>query len=181
MTVTLYSGTVPPMLQMLEAVAGLLRKAREFCAETGMPEDELAALRLAPDMWPFSWQVRGCITYSCMAVEALGTGLCAADFGEMPGDFDTLERMVADGIAVLRGISPDVVDAAADKPVLYTISTLRMPFTGADFIQSFALPSFHFHAAMIYALLRGQGVVIGKRDFLGKVAWQRGQKVPEQD
>ncbi len=169
MTVSLYTGTVPPMLQLLEAVAGLLAKARVFCAETGMPEDELAGLRLAPDMWPLSWQVRGCITYSSMAVQALESGLCAADFCEMSGDFDGLERMVAEAIDVLRAIAPEVVDAAADKEVLYTISTLRMAFTGADFIQSFALPSFHFHAAMIYALLRGQGVVIGKRDFLGKV------------
>lgn len=169
MTVSLYSVAVPPMLQILGATSGQLTKARAFCAEQGVAEAELAEIRLAPDMWPFSWQVRACVTYSASAVQALESGRHAPDFCDVPADFDVLEAMVADAIAVLRGVSPEAIDKAADKDVLYTIHDFGMNFTGADFITSFTLPSFHFHASMVYAILRNQGLTIGKRDFLGRV------------
>jgi hypothetical protein len=42
-----------------------------------------------------------------------------------------------------------------------------MPFTGANFLLSFAQPNFYFHAAIAYAILRAKGVKLGKRDFMG--------------
>jgi len=66
----------------------------------------------------------------------------------------------------VNGIEDARIDATAAKTLQIPMGQATMPMTGAQYLSSFILPNLHFHASMTYALLRMQGVAIGKRDFL---------------
>lgn len=169
MTVSLHTATVGAFLQVLQPLAGLVEKARAHCAEHGLPDSALTGARLADDMWPFNWQVRASVLHSARAIAALESGQTSPVFSEPPTDFDGLAAMLAEAIAALKAVDPAALEAAAANDVTFQVRDYRMEFTGEDYLFSFALPNFNFHAAMAYAILRNQGLAIGKRDFLGAV------------
>ena len=70
-------------------------------------------------------------------------------------------------VASLEAIDRETFDALAEKDTQFAFGETRMPFTGANFLLSFAQPNFYFHATTAYAILRAQGVKLGKRDFMG--------------
>jgi hypothetical protein len=69
--------------------------------------------------------------------------------------------------AELSALDRDTIDALADAETQFAFGEMRMPFTGANFLLSFSQPNFYFHATTAYAILRAQGMKLGKRDFLG--------------
>ena len=70
-------------------------------------------------------------------------------------------------IAGLKAIDRDAFDTLADTDTQFAFGETRMPFTGANFLLSFSQPNFYFHATIAYAILRAEGVKLGKRDFMG--------------
>lgn len=168
MSSTLHTATVGIYLQILPQIARLIEKADAHCAEHGLSAEALTDARLAPDMWTFAKQVQCSVQHSAGAVQALRTGKTGPDMTAPPTGFAPLRKMVSDGIGVLQGMEPGEVDAAAGRDILFEFGTGRMEFTGEDYLLSFALPNFMFHSTTAYAVLRNQGVNLGKRDFLGR-------------
>ena len=168
MPVSLDQATVPSFLQILPRIGGLVDKAQAACAEMGRPDSAMIDARLAPDMWPFGKQV----TTACLhaeAAEGVQKGETGPDLSPAPGDFAALSARVAEAIAKLKSVRPDQLDAIAERDHCFRFGDRRMDFTVADYLLSFALPNFYFHASMAYAILRNQGLSIGKLDFLGEV------------
>jgi hypothetical protein len=85
-----------------------------------------------------------------------------------PTDFATLRGAVTDALALLEAVAPGEIDGAADRRVLFQFGGNKMEFVGEDYLLTFALPNFFFHATTAYAVLRNQGLAVGKRDFLGR-------------
>jgi uncharacterized protein len=168
MSSTLHAATVGIYSQILPQVARLIDKAEAHCAEHGLAAEALTDARLAPDMWNFAMQVQCSVQHSAGAVQALRSGKTGPDLRTAPTDFASLREMVAAGLGVLQTVEPGEIDAAADRDILFEYGTGRMEFAGEDYLLSFALPNFMFHSATAYAVLRSQGVAIGKRDFLGR-------------
>lgn len=171
MTISLYDATVPSFLQQMRALAGLIAKAEEFCAEKGLPESEIQSAKLANDMMPFPWQVRFGPGHSIKAIEALREGTYLADFSEPPASFAEQRAMLEDAIAKLEVLDRSEVDGFAGRDVVFSIPSadVRLEFTAEDFLLSFSLPNFYFHVTTAYALLRARGVPVGKMDFLGAI------------
>jgi hypothetical protein len=159
MTIGLYAATVPTFRQIVASVRGLLGKT---------PETLLGA-SLAPDMFPFPFQVKQVAVHSAGALAAVKAGVFSPDVAPPPADLAGLDAALAEAEAALAAISPEAVDALADKPMQFRFRDRAMDFTGADFLLSFSQPNFFFHASMVYALLRANGVPVGKRDFMGAV------------
>ena len=63
----------------------------------------------------------------------------------------------------------DEINALADKPMLFKMGETEIPFTTDNFMLSFSLPNFYFHATTTYAVLREHGVPLGKMDYLGQL------------
>ena len=103
------------------------------------------------------------------AIAALRSGRTGPDMSLPPPDFAPLRKALADAVAVLQAVTADAIERAAGGAVIFEFSGRRMDFTGEDFLLSFSLPNFFFHASTAYAILRNQGLAIGKRDFLGRV------------
>jgi hypothetical protein len=167
MSFSLYDAVVPSNLQILAAIDALLDKAAAFCTEQGRSEADLIDARLAPDMLPFGYQVKSCVGHSVGAIAGVRAGSFAPDRSAWPTDFAGLHAAIQAAIAALKAVDRDSFDALAEADTQFIIGESRMPFTGANFLLSFAQPNFYFHATTAYAILRAQGVRIGKRDFMG--------------
>ena len=169
MAFSLYAATVPSYLQTLGAVAGLLDKAESFCTEKSLAPSELIQSRLAADMLPFAYQVKSTAVHSLGAIEALRRGLFAPDMTPPPGEFATLRSRITTAISALEQIDESEIEGLAGRDVRFSFGERHINFTGENFLLSFSLPNFYFHAATTYDILRWKGVALGKRDFMGRV------------
>ncbi len=167
MTFSLYDAVIPSNLQILGAVDALLDKAAAFCTEQEKAEAELIDARLAPDMLPFGYQVKSCAAHSIGGIEGVRAGTFSPDRTPWPTDFAGLHAVLQTAVTSLNAIDRETFDALADSDTEFAFGEMRMPFTGANFLLSFSQPNFYFHATTAYAILRAQGVAVGKRDFLG--------------
>ncbi len=120
-------------------------------------------------MWPFARQISYVVLSSAGAVQALRTGLTGPDLAQPHSEFAQLRAAVADAIALLKDVAPGEIDDAATRDVTFEFGSGRMEYVAEDFLLSFSLPNFFFHAVTAYSILRNQGVEVGKRDFLGRV------------
>ncbi|HET9108183.1 MAG TPA: DUF1993 domain-containing protein [Steroidobacteraceae bacterium] len=169
MSLSLYSATVPAYRQILGAVSGLLSKAQAFCAEKGIEAPELIQARLAPDMLPFAYQVKSTAVHSLGAIEGVRKGVFSPDTTPPPATFAALETRIRETLAALEAIQPAEIDSFAGRDMRFEAGNRRLEFAAEDFLLSFSLPNFYFHAATAYDILRWKGVQIGKRDFVGRL------------
>jgi uncharacterized protein len=128
--------------------------------------------RLAPDQFPFEKQVR----FACDTAIGATTRLLGQQPASSPDaitTFEALHARVQAAIAHLDGLAPHAFDAAADAVITQPRWEGRT-MTGLDYFVEHALPNFYFHLTHAYALLRHNGVTVGKRDYLGPLT----QKAP---
>jgi uncharacterized protein len=169
MAFSLYAATVPGYRQILGAVAGLLGKAEQFCAERSIPPEDLIQARLAADMLPFTYQVKSTAVHSVGALEAVRKGVFSPDMTPPPTDFAALRALVAAAIAALEGIDAAEVDAFVGRDMRFEFKERKIEFTAENFLLSFSQPNFYFHATTAYDILRWKGLPLGKRDFMGQL------------
>lgn len=168
MAFSLYAATVPTFLQVSEAITALLDKAEIFSADRGWAADEFLQTRLIDDMFPFAHQVGFVARHSWGAIEGVRAGIFGPNMTPPPTSFAGLRDMIAQAIAGLKSVSPDEVESFVGRDMRFEFGEYRLDFRSAeDFLMSFSVPNFHFHASMAYAILRKDGAPIGKRDYLG--------------
>ncbi len=173
MTLSLYDAVIPSNLQILGAVDGLIDKAESFANDRGMLPAELIDARLAPDMLPFGYQVKSCAVHSIGGIEGVRGGSFSPDMKPWPTDFAGLHAVIGDAIATLKAVDRAEFDALVERDTQFAMGELKLPFTGGQFLLSFSQPNFYFHATTAYAILRAQGVALGKKDFLVKLRIKR--------
>lgn len=167
MALSLYTATVPTFLQILPSVGALCDKGAAWCAQNGLPDAELLQARLAQDMWPFAAQVRAAWHHSAGAIEGVQQGETGPDLSAPPTSFAALKQGIEQAIERLSAVSPETIDALAGQDTCFRFGERRLDFVVEDYLLTFALPNFFFHATTAYAILRSRGLDVGKRDFLG--------------
>ena len=168
MAFTLYDATIPNFQQTVGATIGLIDKAEAFCAEGLSDEAALVDARLADDMLPFGYQVKSVCAHSIGAIEGVRAGLFSPDLSPWPTDLAGLKAALTSAQAALQTLTPDEVNGLVGDDMAFAFKERRMEFTAEDFLLSFSLPNFYFHATAAYAILRMKGVKIGKSDFIGR-------------
>lgn len=169
MTLSLYDVTVPTFMQILGGLAGVLEKGEAHAIEKGMAPDEWAGARLFADMAPLSFQVKQTTHHSVGALEAAKSGVFSPDLSPPPETLAALKGAVATALATLADYRPADINALQGRDVRFEFRGRVMPFIAENFLMSFSLPNFYFHAATAYDILRHNGVPLGKRDFMGKL------------
>jgi uncharacterized protein len=169
MALSLYDVTIPSFRQTLGAVAGLLVTAESFCAEKGVEPRDIIEARLAEDMLPFAYQVKSTAVHSLGAIEGVRRGVFSPDMTPPPQTFTALRSRIAETLAALETIQPAEVEAFIGRDMRFEFRERRLEFTAENFLLSFSLPNFYFHAATAYDVLRWKGAHIGKRDFMGRL------------
>ena len=161
----------------LLAVSGWLDKAEAFAAERGEKPDGLLPLRLAPDMFPLTTQLRFLAFQAQEPIYRLrGEAVPEAvlevrqegrDGGERPGTWAEARARLAEAISVLGKVGPDALDSAAEEPIAHELPTgMIFDMTGEEYVRDWALPQVAFHQMIAYAILRQAGVPLGKADYV---------------
>jgi hypothetical protein len=169
MAFSLYDATVANYLQILGAAGALLEKSLTHFREKGIDPADVVETRLAPDMLPFRFQIVSVAHHSRGAMAAAKDGVFVPPSGKPDLDYAALQALVADAHNELSGLTPEAVDGLIGRDVTFKIGDRALPFTAEDFLMSFSLPNFFFHATTAYDILRHKGAPLGKRDFIGRL------------
>lgn len=168
MSVSLYDATIPSFLQILNATTGIVDKAEAFCTETGLDPTALLETRLIEDMYPLAMQLKWVSTHSIGAIEGVRVGSFSPDRSPPAESFAAFREQIGQSIAALETIDPAEVESFVGRDMIFTVGKLRMDFAAENFLLSFSLPNFYFHATTAYDILRQKGVALGKLDYLGR-------------
>lgn len=170
MAIPFYDVSVGRYLQTIAAVNDCLAKGAAFCAEKSIDAGELVTTRLYDDMHPLRFQLISVVHHSLGAIQGLRKGVFTPPPDTAPHDYAGLQQMVAETRKVLAEVSPDEIDKLEGGDLIFNVGGRQIPFVARDFILSFSLPNFYFHATTAYDILRHRGVPLGKRDFLGRLS-----------
>ena len=169
MSTSLYDMSVGSYLQIVEAAGKVMSKGADYCAEQGIDPAELVATSLYENMAPLHFQAVCVAHHSLGAIKGLQAGEFAppSGYGEM--DYAGLQGLLTATHEELAGLDADGINGLSGGKVTFKIGGNEIPFTVENFILSFSLPNFYFHATTLYDILRHRGVPLGKMDFLGSL------------
>ena len=169
MSFSLYDATIPGYLQILGSMLGLIDKAQAYCDEKGMDPETLLKKRLADDMFGLSYQFKSTVVHSIGSINGVRNGEFSPDVNKPPTDFGALTAQVKGAMEALEALTAADVNGFIGKPMQFKTSHYVLDFTAENFLLSFSVPNFYFHAVTAYDILRWQGLAIGKTDFVGAV------------
>jgi len=167
MAFELYDFTVVPFLRTVSQVSWVLDKGLDHCREKGIDPQDMVDTRLIEDMRPLQFQVQSVAHHSVAAIESIQTGTFTPPPPIERQDYAGLQAMAAGAKDRLEAMKPDVINGLVGRDVVLKIGDRVMPFTAEDFLLTFSLPNFYFHATTTYDILRMKGVPLQKRDYLG--------------
>jgi hypothetical protein len=173
MPLSLHAAVIPSALQILASVTRLVDKAEAWCQEKGLPPAELLGARLAPDMHPFTYQVKSTAVHSWGAIEGVRRGVFKPDPTPAPDSFAGLRERLDTARNGLTAVDPAELEGLISRDMRFEFGDRPMEFTAEEFLLSFSQPNFYFHATTAYDILRSKGLPIGKRDFTGRVRVRR--------
>lgn len=166
MTITLTTAALPVFKSVLSNLAYVLDKAAANAELRKFSPDVFVGLRLAPDMLPFAAQVRIACDAAKNGAARVG-GLDAPKFADDETTFAQLQARVANTLAWLDTVPGDAFDGREQQDVTFPVGKdATRTMKAEDFLKHWAIPNLYFHAVTAYALLRHNGVDIGKRDYL---------------
>ncbi|NQZ97523.1 MAG: DUF1993 domain-containing protein [Myxococcales bacterium] len=167
MSISFHDVSVGSYLQVLDGVAGVLDKGSSHAAEAGLDLQEVVMTRLRDDMMPLHFQVVSVAHHSWGAMQGLQKGSFSPPSFDLDKDYAGLRALVDAARNGLAGLDEAEVEALAEKSMVFKLGKNELPFTNQNFLLSFSLPNFYFHATTTYDILRMLGVPLGKMDFLG--------------
>jgi hypothetical protein len=168
MTVSLYDMTIPVLTLGLNNVAALLDKATAHAEAKKIDPKVLGEARLIADMFPLARQVQ----IACDTAKGAAARLAGVDIPKHPDTETTpaeLKARIQKTIDFLASIKPTQFAGSESREVQLKFPNATLNFTGLDYLRKFVLPNFYFHITVAYALLRANGVDIGKMDYLGPI------------
>jgi uncharacterized protein len=166
MAFTIFEASIPPMIRALENLSRILDKAVAQTKAEDKSLDTLLEARLAPDMHPFPRQIQIASDVAKLGAARLA-GQEAPSFPDEEKTFPELQQRIAKTISYLKGFRPDQFEGAESRTVVLKFPNGEMSFSGRDYVNGFVLPNLYFHITTAYALLRLNGITIGKMDYLG--------------
>jgi hypothetical protein len=147
-----------------------MEKAETYAKDRGFEVDVLAQARLAPDQYSFVKQVQSTCDQAKFAAAYL-TGAKAPSHPDTEQTFAELRQRIQKTAQYVAGV-PEKDFAGADERKVAPPWLGGRWFRGSDYLTEMAIPNFFFHATMAYAILRHNGVPLGKMDYIGGITTQ---------
>lgn len=166
---SMYRLSIPVFVRGFGVLSAALDKAERFGRDHGGDSESLVGARLAPDMLPLSGQVQRASDTSKNAIARLA-GIDAPRFADTETTFSELQQRIRDTLGYFSGIAPQQLEGSEARDIALDFGSFKAVLPGDDYLLTFALPNFYFHLATTHAILRQQGVQIGKLDYLGAFA-----------
>jgi hypothetical protein len=168
MSVSLYDVSIPVMTLGLTNLSAILDKAAAHAEAKKADPQAFAQARLIVDMFSLARQVQT----ACDTAKGAAARLAGVD---VPKHEDTettlgeLKARIAKTLDFIQSVKPEQLKGAETRAIVLTFPRLTLKFNGLDYVRKFVLPNFFFHVTVAYALIRSNGVDIGKADFLGAI------------
>jgi uncharacterized protein len=166
MSITMYSASVPIFITMLKNLSVWLDKAETHAQVKKFEPGVYLGTRLALDMLPFTTQVQIACDTAKYAMARLG-GVDAPKFDDTEASLADLRERVHATIEFIKSVPTEKIDGSEDKDVTIPRRTGPITMKGEPYLKHYVLPNFFFHVTTAYALLRHNGVDLGKMDYLG--------------
>jgi hypothetical protein len=166
MTALAYDLMSTTFNKLLPALKNVLAKAEADAIARKIDPKVFLDARLAPDMFPLTRQVQ-------ITTDQVKGGMSRLAGAEVPSwpdneaSFTDLAKRIDTAIAYMKSFKPTQYEGFEARKIELKFPNATFEFTGRDYLLNFVLPNFYFHLTTSYAILRHNGVALGKRDFLG--------------
>ena len=168
MSISMYSASVPVLEKMLGNLTQWLDIAEAHAEAKKFETSVYLGARLAPDMLPFTKQIQIACDMAKFGVARL-SGSVAPKFDDNEATLAELRLRIAKTLEYIRSVPADRIDGSESREVEVPIrGAAALKFTGEPYLKHWVLPNFYFHVTIAYALLRHNGVPLGKFDFIGR-------------
>ncbi len=165
---SLYDFSIPVLVRGLTNLSAILDKAAAHAVARKYEPAILAQARLFPDMHPLIRQVQiACDTAKGAAGRLAGIEIPRHDDTETT--FAELKSRIVKTIEFVKSVTAVQVEQASSRTIELKFPNGAWKFTATAYLADFVLPNFYFHESMVYALLRMNGVELGKSDYLGAI------------
>ena len=166
MALSMYQASVPVFQRTLTALDAILDKAAAYAEARKIEPAALLGARLYPDMFPLTRQVQFSSDHA-KGCPARLAGIAVPSFEDTEKTFPELKARIAKTLDFIGGLKPEQIDGSEGRDISLKAGPRELSFKGQDYLLFFALPNFYFHVTTAFAILRHNGVPIGKLDFLG--------------
>ncbi|TFW02980.1 DUF1993 domain-containing protein [Oxalobacteraceae bacterium OM1] len=166
MTISMYAASIPALKQGLAALDKILTKAETHATEKKIDPNALLQARLFPDMFALARQVQLTSDFA-KGIAARLAGVENPSYADTETTFVELHERIAKTLAFIDTVPAAKIDGSEGREIVLMPGTPReRKLDGQSYLVNYALPQFYFHLTTAYALLRHNGIEIGKRDFL---------------
>jgi hypothetical protein len=169
MSLSFYDTSVQSYLQVLNGLIGVLDKGHSHAEETGLDLQEMVMTRLHGDMMPLHFQIISAVHHSLGALQGMQQGSFSPPSFALDMDYPSLQGLVVSARDTLAEHDPAAIKSLADGAMVFKLGKNELPFTNRNFLLSFSLPNFYFHATTSYSILRMLGIPLGKKDYIGQM------------
>jgi hypothetical protein len=166
MTISMYQASVPRFVSILGNLSNIVDKAQAHVDAKKIDETALTNYRLFPDMLSFTKQVQiACDTAKGVVARLAGVEIPVFEDNEKT--LAELKARIAKTQVFLQSVTATQIDGTEDKNIVIKRGDKETHYKGMQFLLGHALPNVYFHVTTAYAILRHNGVELGKRDYLG--------------
>ena len=165
MTISMYRASVPVFLQILPAMSACLDKGAAYAAAKKFDPAVLLQSRLFADMFPLVRQVQIAADFAKSTVARLA-GVDPPKYDDTETTIDQLKARIAKTVDYVKEFKPSQIDGSEERDITIPMGGQSRSFKGENYLVGFAMPNFIFHATTAYAILRHNGVELGKADFM---------------
>jgi uncharacterized protein len=163
----MYTTSVPVFKQLLASLSTILAKADAFAAEKKVEPKVLLEARLTPDMFPLSRQVQIATDFA-RSVSARLAGVEVPAYDDNEQSFAELQGRIANTLAYIDSLNPAQFEGSEMREIVLRPGTPKeKKLAGHAYLSNYGLPQFYFHFTTTYAILRHNGLGIGKGDYMG--------------
>jgi len=167
MTNPIYTASLPVFKQMLGGLKSVLSKAEAHAVDKKIDPNALLQARLYPDMFPLLRQVQVASDFA-KSVSARLAGVEVPKLADDEQSFADLQTRLDTVLAFIDSLDVALFDDAATREIVTQAGTPKEKrFTGPSYVFNYGLPHFFFHTPTAYAILRHNGVEVGKKDYIG--------------
>jgi len=167
MTLSMQAASITVFSQMLRSLDGLLAKAESHAEDRKIDPAALLQARLFPDMFPLLKQVQ----IACDFAKGVSARLAGAEvpvYDDKEQTFSELRALVAKTLVFIGGLDAAGFAGSEERDIVLRPGTPKeRRIVGQAYLLNYGLPQFFFHVTTAYALLRHNGVEVGKKDYMG--------------
>lgn len=168
MTISMYQASIPTLIRTLNSLTEILKKGEAHAEAKNIDPTVLINSRLYPDMFPLARQIQIASDTARRSAARLA-GVEAPKVEDTETTFSELMDRLQQTVVYLKTFTAEQIDGTEEKDITMPIGKGEtMTMQGWPYLSFFVLPNVYFHVTTAYAILRHNGVDIGKRDYLGQ-------------